>query len=161
MEGKQHIGTVPVKLSRACNNLRKQHVDSHFALATIRQLLDSAVLLREKTTFVLSQDDKARVPLGLAAANKQSPILMHVHYRISSSVYMARLGQYEFVLFVPPLKTLKNEVFVSFNMEFKLKYYRKSSKTIMFRYCGVGTVRIVRARKITDFYQIKRKNSQK
>jgi hypothetical protein len=83
MEGKRHIGTVPVKLSRACNDLRKQHVDSHFAAATIRQLLDLAVLLREKKTFVLSQDDKARVPLGLAAANKQSPILMHVHYRIS------------------------------------------------------------------------------
>jgi hypothetical protein len=74
---------------------------------------------------------------------------------------MAKLGQYEFVLFVPPLKTLKNEVFVSFNMEFKLKYYRKSSKTIMARYCGVGTVRIVRVRKIADFHQIKRKNSQK
>jgi hypothetical protein len=83
MEGKRHIETVPVKLSRAHNDLRRQHVDSHFAAATIRQLLYVAVLLGEKTTFVLSQDDKARVPLGLAAANKQSPILMNVHYRVS------------------------------------------------------------------------------
>jgi hypothetical protein len=31
----------------------------------------------------------------------------------------------------------------------------------MFRYCEAGIVRIVRARKIADFYQIKRKSSQK
>ena len=32
--------------------------------------------------FVLSQDDKARVPLGLPAAKEQAPILMHMEYRI-------------------------------------------------------------------------------
>ncbi len=42
-----------------------------------------------------------------------------------------------------------------FGEEFKLNY------TTIFRYCGHGTLRIVRARKIADFYQIKRKNSQK
>ena len=31
----------------------------------------------------MSQDDKARVPIGLTAANKQSPFLMHVDYRVS------------------------------------------------------------------------------
>lgn len=31
----------------------------------------------------LSQDDKARVVIGLAAANKQAPILMHVEYKVS------------------------------------------------------------------------------
>ncbi len=31
----------------------------------------------------------------------------------------------------------------------------------MFCYCGAETLRIVRAQKIADFYQIKRKNSQK
>ncbi len=30
----------------------------------------------------MSIDDKARVPLGLAAANKQAPILMHMAYRV-------------------------------------------------------------------------------
>ncbi len=48
-----------------------------------------------------------------------------------------------------------------FAEEFELKYYRKSPKTTIFRYCGIGTVQIVRARKIADFYQIKRKYSQK
>jgi hypothetical protein len=37
----------------------------------------------------------------------------------------------------------------------------KSPKTTIFRYCGAVIVRIVRARKIADFYQIKRKISQK
>ncbi len=31
------------------------------------------------------------------------------------------LGQHEFVLFVPPIKSSKSELFISFNMEFKLK----------------------------------------
>eukprot|EP00731_Ephydatia_muelleri_P001579 Em0001g1579a len=31
----------------------------------------------------IRQDDKARVPIGLTAANKQSPLLMHVEYRVS------------------------------------------------------------------------------
>ncbi len=34
----------------------------------------------------------------------------------------------------PLIKTPKSEVFISFNMEFKLKYYRKSPKTIII-YC--------------------------
>lgn len=32
--------------------------------------------------FFISQDDKARVPIGVTAANKQAPILMHIEYRI-------------------------------------------------------------------------------
>ena len=31
----------------------------------------------------ISQDDKCRVLIGVTAANKQSPLLMHVEYRIS------------------------------------------------------------------------------
>ena len=31
----------------------------------------------------ISQDDKARVSIGLTAANKQRPLLMHVEYRVS------------------------------------------------------------------------------
>jgi hypothetical protein len=47
-----------------------------------------------------------------------------------------KLGQYEgYELILPKImkKTLKSEVFASFNMEFKLKYYKKSPK-IMFYY---------------------------
>ena len=31
----------------------------------------------------MSNDDKAPVPLGLAAANLQAPILMHMEYRVT------------------------------------------------------------------------------
>lgn len=33
--------------------------------------------------FFLSQDDKARVPLGLPAANKQARVATHLQYRVS------------------------------------------------------------------------------
>ena len=36
----------------------------------------------EGCVFFLSQDDKARVPLGLPAANKQVRVVMHLQYRI-------------------------------------------------------------------------------
>ena len=39
----------------------------------------------------LSNDDKARIPLGLAAANLQSPILMHLEYKV-------RLNDHDFVV---------------------------------------------------------------
>ncbi len=52
----------------------------------------------------------------------------------SSCFTISILGQYELVLFVLPLKPLKDKVFISFNMEFKLKYYRKSSKIIIIYY---------------------------
>ncbi|ESO03931.1 hypothetical protein HELRODRAFT_172961 [Helobdella robusta] len=61
IEGRRHITTVPVKLLKATNSERHRHDDARFAAAT---------------------DDKARVPLGLPAANKQSSILMHLDYRI-------------------------------------------------------------------------------
>jgi hypothetical protein len=67
------------------------------------------------------------------------------------------MRQYDLYLNQPS----KIELFVSFGEEFKLKYCIKSPITTIFRYCGAGTVRFVRARKIADFYQIKRKNSQK
>ena len=43
----------------------------------------------------------------------------------------------------PLIKTPKIETFVSFNMEFKLKYYRKSSKNTIIYYCNSGTARSV------------------
>ncbi|ESN94336.1 hypothetical protein HELRODRAFT_164161 [Helobdella robusta] len=60
-EGKWHISTVPVKLIKAANSLRKEHPDAHFAASTISYLKDLAVLMGSHCTFFLSQDDKARV----------------------------------------------------------------------------------------------------
>ena len=81
-EGKRHVTTVPVKLLKATNTARRNHDDAHFAAATVRYLKDVAVIMGAECAFFLSQDDKARVPLGLPSANKQSPILMHLEYKV-------------------------------------------------------------------------------
>lgn len=64
------------------NTARRQHPDQFFAAATINYLKELAVTMGERCVFFLSQDDKARVPLGLPAAHKQAPILMHLEYEI-------------------------------------------------------------------------------
>ena len=74
--------TVPVRLLRAINVERKKHQDSHFAAAVNLHLRNFAEVMGPDVCFVVSQDDKARVHLGLPAATKQAPILMHLDYRI-------------------------------------------------------------------------------
>ena len=73
--GKRHVHTVPVKLLRPENTLRKKNVDRMYAKSFVDdvQALDS--LFGKDAVLFMSNDDKARVPLGLAAANLQSPIL--------------------------------------------------------------------------------------
>jgi len=82
-EGKKHVLTVPVKLIRAQNDHHIKHVDGRFCSATLKRLEELASLLGPQEVCFLSQDDKARVPLGLTAANKQAPLLMHLEYRVS------------------------------------------------------------------------------
>ncbi|XP_049318606.1 uncharacterized protein LOC125780364 isoform X2 [Bactrocera dorsalis] len=81
-EGKRHVRTVPVKLARPQTETHKKHEDGEFCTATIRSLESLASLLGPQQVFVLSQDDKARVPIGLPAVKSQSPLLMHMEYRI-------------------------------------------------------------------------------
>lgn len=40
------------------------------------------ILWPQEVSFI-SQDDKARVPIRLTAANKQAPLLMHVEYQVT------------------------------------------------------------------------------
>lgn len=81
-EGKRHISTVPVRLCRAQNDLHAQHADSSFATVAIHFLEEIASVLGPNQVAFISQDDKARVPIGVTAANKQTPLLMHVEYRV-------------------------------------------------------------------------------
>lgn len=81
-EGKRHVTTVPVRLCKAQNDLHAQHTDSSFATVSIRYLEEVASLLGPNQVTLISQDDKARVPIGVTAANKQTPLLMHVEYRV-------------------------------------------------------------------------------
>ncbi|CAG8771556.1 41463_t:CDS:2 [Gigaspora margarita] len=81
-EGKRHVKTVPVKLLRSQNTARKRHEDTHFCASLVRNIKEMVSLLGPQSVLTISQDDKARIPLGLAAANKQAPILMKVEYRV-------------------------------------------------------------------------------
>lgn len=82
VEGKKHIVTVPVKLCKPDSTLHSKHKDGKFCTATIRNLESVASILGPEQVFFLSMDDKARVPLGITAANAQAPILMHLDYRV-------------------------------------------------------------------------------
>jgi len=80
--GKRHITTVNVKLKRAQNEEYRQHSDTKFAKATYDYLMSLCDVLGSHDVACLSQDDKAKVPLGLPAANKQSTIVMNMEYRV-------------------------------------------------------------------------------
>lgn len=82
-EAKRHVVTVPMKLSRPEAGHHKAHQDQYFSVASIRSLETVASILGPDSVSFLSQDDKARVPIGLTAANKEAPLLMHVEYKIS------------------------------------------------------------------------------
>ena len=82
LEGKRHVSTVPVKLIRAQNDEHVKHPDGTFCTATINSLEELASLLGPEQVCFISQDDKARVPIGTTAANKQCPLLMHVEYKV-------------------------------------------------------------------------------
>ena len=90
-EGKRHVKTVPVKLTPAQNDKHSTHPDTLFARASISNLEELASLLGPQEVTFHSQDDKARVPIGLTAANKQAPLLMHMEYRV-------RLTDHDFVI---------------------------------------------------------------
>lgn len=83
LEGKRHVSTVPVKLIRSQNYSHSKHIDGTFCTATLRHLEELSSVLGHNEVCFISQDDKARVPIGLTAANKQAPLLMHVEYRVS------------------------------------------------------------------------------
>ena len=82
-----------MKLSRPQNNLRKKHVDSHFAMASVKHARELASLFSKENVFFLSQDDKARVPLGLPRSKKQTAILMHAEYKVSLSDHDFPIGK--------------------------------------------------------------------
>ena len=89
IQGKRHVKTVPVKLIKAQNNQHQRHLDTEFCTASINALEEVAALLGKEVTF-LSQDAKARVPIGITAANKQAPLVMHLEYQV-------RLPDHDFV----------------------------------------------------------------
>ena len=53
--------TVPVKIRKATNNLRKKHVDADFTFANKTFLQDIATLFGLESVFVVSIGNKAKV----------------------------------------------------------------------------------------------------
>ena len=84
-DGRKHVSTVPVKLTKPQNDARKSHPDRYFARSIVHQVEEFAGLFAPSSVFMLSQDDKARVPIGLPVAKKETALLMHVDYRVRSS----------------------------------------------------------------------------
>ena len=82
-DGKRHVHTVPVKLKRAQNSRRKIHEDRSFARAMVAQVEEFASLFSSSTACFISQDDKARVPLGLPISKKQTAMVMHLDYQVT------------------------------------------------------------------------------
>ena len=90
-EGKRHVQTVPVKLLRPENRLHKKNVDKMFAKTFIDDMFENCKMVGLEAATFMSNDDKACVTLGLAAASLQAPILMHLDYCV-------RLPDHSFVV---------------------------------------------------------------
>ncbi|KAJ8886003.1 hypothetical protein PR048_012209 [Dryococelus australis] len=82
-EAKCHVVTVPVKLSHPEADHHKAHQDQYFCVASIRSLETVASVLDPHSMNFLSHDDKACVPIGLIAENKQAPLVMHIEFKVS------------------------------------------------------------------------------
>lgn len=82
IDGKRHFSTAPVRLARATNDLHHEHEDALFARCSIRHLKELLSFLGPEDVAVVSQDDKARISLGVSAAKVQQPILTHMEYRV-------------------------------------------------------------------------------
>lgn len=82
-EGKRHVVTVPVKLLKVHNDSHESHVDGRFCTASIRSVEELSSFLGLKEVFFMSNDDKARVSIGLTAAKLQAPMIMHVEYKVT------------------------------------------------------------------------------
>lgn len=81
-DGQRHVRAVNVALAKAGKDLHKSHEDGYFCKSTMTALDEVASFFGPTEVAKLSIDDKARVPLGIAAATAQAPLLMHMEYRV-------------------------------------------------------------------------------
>ena len=76
--------TAPVKLISAKNSKHENHPYMNFAKATINVLEELAGLFGPHEVTFHSQDNKAKVLIGITAASKQALLLMHMEYKVIS-----------------------------------------------------------------------------
>ena len=73
---------MPVKLLRPEASLRIRNVDQMYAKSFIDHVREVAKLFGPQPLLFISNDEKAKVPLGLAAATLQASLLMHLEYKV-------------------------------------------------------------------------------
>ena len=76
-----------MKLLRPECNLRKSNVDRMYARSIVEDTHDIETLFGHDQVTFLSCDDKARIPLGIAAVQKQAPIVMSLEYKVFKIFY--------------------------------------------------------------------------
>ena len=79
--------SVPVKLLRPECNLRKSNVDRMYARSIVEDTHDIETLFGHDQVTFLSCDDKARIPLGITAVQKQAPIIMSLEYKVLKKLH--------------------------------------------------------------------------
>ena len=80
-----------MKLLRSEASLRKKNVDPINAKSFIDDMCEVAKLFGPHAVLFISNDDKVKVSLGLAAATLQAPLLMPLEYK-------TRLPDHSFVV---------------------------------------------------------------
>ena len=91
-EGQRHVNTVPVKLLRPEASLRKKNPDRMYAKSFVDDMFEVAKLFGPHAVLFMSNDDKCKVPLGLAAATLQAPLLMHLDYKVQLPDHSFAIG---------------------------------------------------------------------
>lgn len=71
-----------MRLCRAQTDRHRDHVDQHFCKTTVNGIEELASILGPEQVVFISQDDKAKVPIGKTAAKVQAPVLMHLSYKV-------------------------------------------------------------------------------
>ena len=83
LEGKRHVKTVPVRLWTVSNDKCSKNPDRWFvAQSCLHYAEEHEVFFGPKLAYFVGQEDKAHVPIGITAANKQAPLLMDVKYKV-------------------------------------------------------------------------------
>ena len=82
-EGKRHVATAPIKLYKSQNSKHASHPSTKFALVSFRSLEELAAILGPAEVKFHSQDDKAKVPIGVTAGSKKAPMFMYMEYQVT------------------------------------------------------------------------------
>ncbi|XP_065662507.1 uncharacterized protein LOC136085126 [Hydra vulgaris] len=73
--GKRYVKIVPVRLISPQNESHLKHVDGLFCSSTIKYVEEVFSILGPDEVCFISQDNKARVPIGITAAKKTGAVV--------------------------------------------------------------------------------------